>query len=88
MRIERWWWLAIFCIVSFGIHLGVVSRSRSFGSFTPPPKPVEIEVALEAPPEPKPAAQRAKSSEPPEASNADMPGDGEPRRGWWQRTFG
>ncbi|MCL6739720.1 Rne/Rng family ribonuclease [Sphingomonas sp. RB56-2] len=44
--------------------------------------------ADDAPVEPKPAAKRAKSSEPPEASNEDIPGDGKPRSGWWQRTFG
>lgn len=35
----------------------------------------------DAPVEPKPAPKAA-----PEASNEDVPG--EPRRGWWQRTFG
>jgi len=38
--------------------------------------------------EPKPSAKRAQPAMPPEASNEDVPGDGEPRRGWWQRTFG
>jgi ribonuclease E len=37
----------------------------------------------EAPTEAKPAS---KASAPPEPSNEDQPG--EPRRGWWQRTFG
>jgi ribonuclease E len=37
----------------------------------------------DAPVEPKPASR---PQVPPEASNEDAPG--EPRRGWWQRTFG
>jgi ribonuclease E len=37
----------------------------------------------DAPVEPRPAS---KASVTPEASNEDVPG--EPRRGWWQRTFG
>jgi ribonuclease E len=38
----------------------------------------------DAPVEPKPANKTAVT---PEADNEDAP-DGEPRRGWWQRTFG
>ena len=45
--------------------------------------------ADDAPVEPKPAGKK-KAAEPatptPEPSNEDQPG--EPRRGWWQRTFG
>jgi ribonuclease E len=42
--------------------------------------------ADDAPVEPEPAAKRAPPAPTPEASNEDVPG--EPRRGWWQRTFG
>jgi len=42
--------------------------------------------AEDAPVEPKPAAKRMQPASTPEASNEDVPG--EPRRGWWQRTFG
>jgi ribonuclease E len=42
--------------------------------------------AEDAPVEPKPAAKKKTSTPAPEASNEDIPG--EPRRGWWQRTFG
>ncbi len=43
----------------------------------------------DAPVEPKPARKKAAEAAtpvPPEPSNEDAPG--EPRRGWWQRTFG
>jgi hypothetical protein len=63
MRIERWWWLAIFCVVSLGIHVAVAYRSRTFG--VPVfPKPTEIEVALEPLPEPKPEPPKEKKPEP------------------------
>lgn len=39
-----------------------------------------------APVEPKPASKKAAATPTPEPSNEDAPG--EPRRGWWQRTFG
>ncbi len=44
------------------------------------------EAASEAPVEPKPSAKKAAAAPTPEPSNEDAPG--EPRRGWWQRTFG
>jgi len=47
MRIERWWWLGLFCLVSLGIHLGLVERFRSFAMPVPPPPPAEIEVSLQ-----------------------------------------
>jgi ribonuclease E len=40
----------------------------------------------DAPAEPKPPARKAAAKPTPEPSNEDAPG--EPRRGWWQRTFG
>jgi len=58
MRIERWYWLAVFCLVSLGIHLGLVYKSRSFGTTPLPPRPAEIEVALEPLPQPKPLPER------------------------------
>jgi len=42
----------------------------------------------DVPVEPKPASKRAAATSTPEADNEDAPGDSEPRRGWWQRTFG
>ena len=45
--------------------------------------------ADDAPVEPKPAPRKAAATPTPEPSNEDAPGEpGEPRRGWWQRTFG
>jgi len=35
-----------------------------------------------------PEAEQAASQAPPAASNDEVEDDGEPRRGWWQRTFG
>ena len=40
----------------------------------------------DAPVEPKPAPKKAVATPTPEPSNEDAPA--EPRRGWWQRTFG
>src|SRR2546425_4675141 len=77
MRIERWYWLGVFCLVSFLIHLGVVWNSPGLGLPAPPPKPAEIEVALQAPaeeakpalkpppPTPKPKISAKHSPEPP-----------------------
>jgi ribonuclease E len=42
--------------------------------------------AADAPVEPKPTSKKAAATPTPEASNEDAPA--EPRRGWWQRTFG
>src|SRR5205085_204941 len=70
MRIERWYWLGVFCLVSFLIHLGVVWNSPGLGLPAPPPKPAEIEVALQAPaeeakpaPKPPPPTPKPKISE-------------------------
>ena len=59
MRIERWYWLGVFCLISLGIHLGIALRSPAFYSAPRLEKPTEIEVALEAPPPEviKPAAE-------------------------------
>ncbi|WP_294121735.1 ribonuclease E/G [Sphingomonas sp.] len=48
------------------------------------PKKKADEAAVEA----RPASKRQAAAATPEADNEDALGDGEPRRGWWQRTFG
>src|SRR5438445_7390405 len=59
IRIERWYWLGVFCLISLGIHVGLALRSPAFYSSPRLEKPTEIEVALEAPPPEviKPAAE-------------------------------
>src|SRR2546430_186833 len=83
MRIERWYWLGVFCLVSFLIHAGIAWKSPGLGQPAPAPKQAEIEVALLAPPEeakpvpkpppptpkPKPAAKH--SPEPPTRHKPD-----------------
>jgi VWA domain-containing protein len=62
MRIERWWWLGVFCIVSLCIHVTVGFKSGRLGLRPPDLRSTEIEVALEpwrppkaeVKPEPKP----------------------------------
>src|SRR5258706_11520199 len=67
MRIERWYWLLVFCCISFIIHVGMVMRSRAFTLRVPEPtKPTEIEVALEPPaPEKLKEAPKPKKDAPP-----------------------
>src|SRR5258708_12249146 len=67
MRIERWYWLLVFCCISFIIHIGMVMRSRAFTLRVPEPtKPTEIEVALEPPAPEKPKeAPKPKKDTPP-----------------------
>jgi hypothetical protein len=66
MRIERWYWLIVFCFVSFMLHLGLVWKSRTFAAIPPFQKPTEIEVALQPleekkePPAPKKAPEKPK----------------------------
>lgn len=57
MRIERWYFLIVFCCVSLLIHAGVAWRSERFRMEFPFVPQGEIEVALEAPPEPAPKPQ-------------------------------
>lgn len=61
MRIERWYWLGLFCVISLALHIGLAIESPGF--YEPPvlTKPSEIEVTL-LPPEP-PAVE--KKVEPP-----------------------
>src|SRR5437764_235544 len=55
MRIERWYWLGYFCVLSLLIHVGLVLRSRAFTMTVPEgQRPGEIEVALQAPEPEKP----------------------------------
>ncbi|MEP6754998.1 MAG: hypothetical protein ABJA67_05825, partial [Chthonomonadales bacterium] len=56
MRLERWYWLAGFCMLSLCIHLAIGFSSRTFALPTPPNSIHEIEIALqpEAPPKPEP----------------------------------
>jgi ribonuclease E len=49
-------------------------------------KKAEETAADQVPVEPKPAPRKTVAAPTPEPSNEDAPG--EPRRGWWQRTFG
>src|SRR2546421_6480091 len=59
IRIERWYWLGVFCLISLGLHVGLALRSPAFYHSPRLEKPTEIEVSLEAPaPEViKPAAE-------------------------------
>src|SRR5689334_21044156 len=55
MRIERWYWLGYFCVLSFLIHIGLVLKSRAFTINVPEgQKAGEIEVALQPPDPVKP----------------------------------
>jgi hypothetical protein len=65
MRIERWYWLIAFCMVSLCIHLGLVYRSRAFAISAPYPVLHELEVALQPLPEPKPAPKPELKPKPP-----------------------
>src|SRR5438270_9978572 len=88
MRIERWYWLLVFCCISFIIHVGMVMRSRAFTLRVPEPtKPTEIEVALEppAPEKPKEAPKPKKDTPPkpkaqPKREKIKEPVDLTPRR--------
>lgn len=59
MRIERWFWLPIFCIVSILMHLTVAVTTRGAGANNRPIEPPNIEVAFEpaVQPQPKPVAK-------------------------------
>src|SRR5437899_7209083 len=66
MRIERWYWLLVFCCISFIIHIGMVMRSRAFVLRVPEAtKPTEIEVALEPPALEKPKEAPKPKKDPP-----------------------
>ena len=61
MRIERWYWLVGFCMLSLAIHIGIVNSSRSFANPLPVKPVQEIEVALQPaePAAPKPVPSPA-----------------------------
>ncbi len=73
MRIERWYWLGVFCVISFAIHVGMMMESRAFTVVPPLQKVTEIEVMLPPPeekkaepakpPAPKPKSETKHSSE-------------------------
>ncbi|MCW3098696.1 MAG: Vault protein inter-alpha-trypsin domain protein [Chthonomonadaceae bacterium] len=64
MRVERWYWLIAFCVVSFFVHIGIVAEGPGFGMPTPHPRDAEIIVSLQ--PEHDPAAKPdVKSAAPP-----------------------
>ncbi len=48
MRQERWYRLALCCLISLGIHLVIAYRSPRLAQPAPVQKPVEIEVALDS----------------------------------------
>lgn len=52
MRVERWYWLLVFCWISFLIHLTIAYRSGKLIPDIPYRPPAEIEVALAPLPEP------------------------------------
>jgi len=54
MRIERWFWLPIFCVVSMLLHVGVAYVARGAGTSWRIPESRSIEVSFEAAPLPKP----------------------------------
>ena len=62
MRIERWYWLPLFCLVSLCLHLGMVYNSRHFTLPEPPPKATEMEVTLEPPTERAPEPKKPESA--------------------------
>ncbi len=50
MRVERWYWLIVFCVVSLLIHGGILYNSRNFHSGIKLDAPQMVEVTL-APPD-------------------------------------
>ena len=51
MRIERWYWLGVFCVISLALHVGLAIESPAFYKAPRITKTPEIEVTL-LPPEP------------------------------------
>jgi hypothetical protein len=47
MRIERWYWLILFCVISLGIHVALAYRGPRLSAPVLPGKPSELEVALD-----------------------------------------
>src|ERR1051326_7791130 len=79
MRLERWYFLILFCVISLGIHVEVAFHSPPIHAAIAPVRPTEIEVALQPLPEtPKPESPkkppeqpRPYVSQPPKPSPAD-----------------
>ncbi len=53
MRVERWYWLVAFCLVSFCVHLGMTRFGPAYGLPAAAEKSPEIVVALQPMPEPE-----------------------------------
>ncbi len=53
MRVERWYWLVAFCLVSLGVHMGMTRFGPGFVLPKPNEKPQEMEVTLQPIPEPE-----------------------------------
>src|SRR5437016_5349697 len=77
MRLERWYFLILFCVISLGIHVEVAFHSPPIHADVKPIPPTEIEVALQPltelakPPEtPKksPEQPRPETKQPPKSS--------------------
>src|SRR5437763_439329 len=79
MRIERWWWLWIFCFVSVVCHGVAAFLSPRFPTEAPPLPPTEIEVALE-PEQPLPPKPEPKKEEPKPKEEAKAKPVSEPKR--------
>jgi hypothetical protein len=64
MRIDRWYWLLGFIIVSASLHGIVVNYSRTLGEAIPPPPPTEMEVTLAPPEAPLPEEKKTEPEKP------------------------
>lgn len=65
MRIERWYWLPIFCAVSLVIHIWAALTSPTLAARLPDAKTPEIEVALMPLPEPPKPVEKKPEPKPP-----------------------
>src|SRR4051794_1851366 len=72
MRIERWYWLGVFCIISLALHAGLALESPAFYKAPVVKKAPEIEVTL-LPPEP-PAVEKKVEPPPPQPKPKPPPG--------------
>lgn len=73
MRIERWWWLGLFLVVSAGIHVLVGLKSPTFQTPVPPARTTEIEVALEPIREDPPKQEKPKPEPKPKPAPVKQP---------------
>lgn len=71
MKVERWYWLMAFVAVSLCLHVGMLYKSRTFGSVGFD-KPGTVEVTL-LPPEPEPVAKPEKLPDPPVVAKVEQP---------------